>query len=323
MYIGHGLLGFALGGLLSRRLTATRSRALSLAFLAGGFGMVPDVDLAYTLYVVVQVGPQNLFPTTEHVWAQAGSWAVHRALTHSLVVGLLGAGFVCLLGAVRAGTDRTRQALSGIGLLVVVGLLYAIVLSSHERLGAVTITLYLLACSGLTVAGLRRAVPSRLIALAAAVGLLSHPFGDFFMGSPPTLLYPLSSVGPESKLALASDPTVNLVLLFSLEVVLAWAAIWTYLSLRGRRLGEFVTSRAVLGTGFAVAALYIQPPTLDLAYHFALGAIGTGLVIGAVPSLATSDGIDRETALRGLGTSLATVTFALGGYLVGYVLLTP
>ncbi|WP_267639763.1 metal-dependent hydrolase [Haloarchaeobius amylolyticus] len=321
MYIGHGLLAFALGGALGRHLDLSRSRALALAFVAGAFGMVPDVDLAYTVYVVVKAGPQNVFPTTEYVWAEAGSWAVHRKLTHSLVVGALGVAVVGSLAA--ALRDDAHPALAFGGLGATLAALFAVVLSSHELIGLMTLSLYVLAAAGITVWAVRRDLATRLVAAAAAVGLLSHPFGDVFMGTPPSFLYPLSAIGPAEKLAIAPDPTVNLVSLFALEVGLAWAAIWTAMGLTERRLLSYVTPRAVLGGGFAAAALVIPPPTLDLAYHFALGTIGVGVAVGAMPSLVVARGYDRETVLQGLGTSLATVTFAITGYLVAYVVLTP
>ncbi|WP_435364057.1 metal-dependent hydrolase [Haloarchaeobius sp. DYHT-AS-18] len=321
MYIGHGLLAFALGGALGMRLDTSRSRALALAFVAGAFGMVPDVDLAYTVYVVLKAGPQNVFPTTEFVWAEAGSWAVHRKLTHSLVVGVLGVGVVASLAAALRDDWHPGVAFGGLG--ATLAALFAIVLSSHELIGLMTLSLYVLAAAGLTFAAVRRGLPTRLVAAAAAIGLLSHPFGDVFMGSPPAFLYPLAAVGPTEKLALSPDPTVNLVTLFALEVGLAWAAIWTAMQLTERRLRSYVTARAVLGASFAMAALVIQPPTLDIAYHFALGTIGLGVAVGAMPSLVVARGYDRETVLQGLGTSLATVTFAITGYLLAYVALTP
>ncbi|WP_439026600.1 metal-dependent hydrolase [Haloarchaeobius sp. DT45] len=321
MYIGHGLLGFALGGILGLRLGTSRSRALTMALLAGAFGMVPDVDLAYTVYVVVKAGPQNVFPTTEYVWAEAGSWAVHRKLTHSLVVGCLGVAVVSCIAA--GARDDVHPAIAFGGLGAALTALFGIVLSSHELIGLLTLSLYVLASVGLTLWAVRRELPTPLVGAAAAIGLLTHPFGDVFMGTPPAFLYPLATVGPAEKIALAPDPTVNLVTLFALEVVLAWAAIWTAMELTSRRLRSYVTARSVLGAGFAASALVIPPPTLDLAYHFALGTIGLGVAVGVMPSLVVTGGYDRETVLQGLGTSLATVTFAITGYLVAYVVLTP
>ncbi|WP_256301175.1 metal-dependent hydrolase [Haloarchaeobius salinus] len=317
MYVGHGLLAFALGGLLGSYVGATKRESLVLAAVAGGFGMVPDIDTVYTLYVALNARPENLFPVTESLWGHTDSWKIHRKLTHSLVVGVLGTLYVGLLGYVSEATSEPSRLLA---LSVPTVGLFAVGYLTHDRLGLGLLVLYLV---GLTVVGslaFSQGVPPVLNGAAAAIGLLTHPFGDFFMGIPPTLLYPLTDAGPSSKLAVAADPTVNLVSLFLIEVLLAWFALWTICHVHDRRVAEFVSPLAALGVLFAATVPYIEPPTLQYAYRFAGGVILLGLAVGLLLRQLTVRSSRWEQRMTGLSTALATVSVALLAWLGGYVL---
>lgn len=324
MYVGHALLAFALGVLAGDRLGVGRSRVIAIGLLAGGFAVLPDVDTAHTVFAVVEAGPRNLFPTPEHVWT-AEAWQVHRALTHSLIVGAVASVGVGLFGAGlrrRDGTplgDAVTLALAAAAF----GAVLAVGVRTDGLAGAATAGLYVLGAVALATWAIRRDVPPRWIGGAAAIGLLTHPFGDLFMGRPPAFLYPLSSTPPIPKLAVAADPTVNLVALFGLELVLAWAALWTLSTHRVWRLRDAVEHRAVLALGFAGAALVIQPPTLQVAYHFAAGTIAAGLVIGVVPGVVRGRGSPyRHRVYRtGVVTGLAAVSLAVTAYLLAYLAL--
>src|SRR6056297_1986212 len=88
MFIGHGLLAFALVALVGRRWGLTRDRTLSLAVLAGGFATLPDVDMVYAP-VGLLGGASGAFTAAEAFW-QTGN-VVHRVITHSLVIGVVAA----------------------------------------------------------------------------------------------------------------------------------------------------------------------------------------------------------------------------------------
>lgn len=327
MYVGHGLLGVALGGAIARALGLDRGRSLALALAAGAFAIVPDVDMARTVIAVISAGPEAVFPTTEHVWTK--SWIVHRSLTHSLISAGLAATMVTAASALLGGrTARSFPVRVGLGVLTLgpLAALFLIARGSDALLGVMIIALY--AALALLVAGyaIRRGVPPGQVGIAAVLGLGSHPFGDVWMGTPPTFLYPVLTTPPIDTVRFAADPTINLITLFAIEVTLGWAALAVIADLSGYSLGDHLHPQAALGVGFAAALPMIPPPTLEVAYQFALGTIATGLVLGIAPA-AWPD----RLALRRMGTrrrnsrfsvvvtALAGATAALLGYLVAYV----
>lgn len=333
MYVGHGLLGIALGGTLARAIGLDRSRALAVALLTGAFAVVPDVDMARTAYAVATAGPGAVFPTTEHVWTK--SWVVHRSLTHSLVSAALAVAMaVGVATLVRDQSGRSRPVQLGIAGLTVGALLALgwIARASDALLGVGIMVLY----SGavLLVAGYaaRRSVTPRHVGLAALVGLGSHPFGDVWMGTPPSFLYPVVTTPPIDTVVFAADPTINLLLLFGIEIALGWAALAVITDLAGHTLWPHLDPQAALGVGFAGAMPFIPPPTLEVAYQFALGTIATGLVLGVAPAawpdrLSLRDGgpsvPPRDRRLAVLVTALAGATASLVGYLVAYLVVGP
>ena len=326
--MGHSLMAFVLGALLARRAGVRPAHVLPVGLLAGGFALLPDVDTAYTVYAVLEAGPENLFPTPQYVWT-AEAWRVHRALTHSLLIGAIasvGAGSLGLALARSRDANRTDAValLAGGSGVAAFGAILAVGSTTDGAAGLTTAGLYVVGAVALTGLAVRRGIHARWLGIAAAVGLLTHPFGDLFMGRPPAFLYPLTATPPVGKIAVAPDPTVNLLALFGLELALAWAATWTVASHRDWSIAGAVEPQAVLAGGFAAAALVIQPPTLQVAYHFALGTLATGVVLGVVPGVvrgrasATPSRLGHRT---GAVTGLAAVSLAAFAYLLAYLTL--
>lgn len=332
MYVGHSLLAFTLGALMTRAIGADRSRALLVGGAAAGFALVPDVDSAYTIFAVIKAGPTNVFPTTKYVWT-AEAWIVHRSLTHSLLIGTAATVAVWLYGAVRTrrrwtATRPTRGTPAAVVLVGILGILIGIGFATDGSLGIATTALYLVVALVIAELAIRRGATPIQTGSAAAVGLLTHPFGDVFMGRPPAFLYPLWTAPPIEKVTVATDPTVNLVALFGIELFLAWSALWVATQLTGRSLTVHLETRAALALVFAGAAFVIRPPTLDVAYHFALGTLATGVVLGVAPdivgsSIETRSNAGWESYLTGVTTGLAAVSLAVVSYLVVYLVLSP
>lgn len=318
MYVGHALLGFVLAAWVARWLGVARDRALLVGLVGGAFAVVPDLDAARTVIAVIEAGPSNVFPTTEHVWTE--SWVVHRSLTHSLLT----AAVAVALAVALADARRRRREGSVVGppALVAAGagaLLLGTGALADGAVGAGTMAVYVAGLVAASALAARWRLAPRLVGVAAAVALVSHPFGDVFMGRPPAFLYPLVERASLETVVVASDPTVNLVALFGIELGLAWLVAWTWASCRGVRLRDRVDRTAALGAGFAASALVIRPPTLDVAYHWALGTLATGAVVGFGPRVATTRS-RRAAVVRGEATALAAVTAAVASYLVAYVL---
>lgn len=307
MFVGHGMLAFALVAGAAAFRGVDRDRAIALGAVAGVFATVPDVDILYALAGVLQVGLVGVWSTVDAFWATGN--VVHRAVTHSLVLGAPAA-----VGFALATTRRGRPVA-----LAVLSALVAWVLLAGGALAALVATVAFAAGTGVAVyAGTRLDFGPRAILVAAATGLLSHPFGDLFTGEPPALLYPLDATLVAETVALHPDPTLHLLAAFGVELATIWLAVAVFVRLRGGQLFPHVDRRATVGTGYAAAAVVIPAPTLSVSYHFvfsvlAVGAVG--LLAGRRPWAVEDD------RLRAGLTGLTAVTLAWAAYGLAYVTL--
>jgi hypothetical protein len=321
MFVGHGLLAFALVAALARARGWSTERALSLGLLAGAFGLAPDVDILYA--------PVGLLGASGPLDAAAGFWMagneVHRAVTHSLVVAAVAS---LAAGAWATGTRRGR-----LGATLVVGGLVTVAFLVSGVLGAVV-----LAAFGVAMLGLARVGRVRLrhapvaVAAAAAAGTLTHPFGDLFTGEPPALTYPFDVTLLTERVALSPDPTLHLLGALFVELGTAWLAALVLVWLRDDALPTWpapgalaarIDRRAGLGLGYAGAAALVPAPTLDVSYHFVFPLLGVGLLVTAASAIReVRTAPDRwHGAERAALSGLAAVTLAAVAYTVGYLLL--
>lgn len=310
--VGHALLAFALAALVAQRFWSTE-RALAFGVVAGVFATIPDVDMAYAIIGLAQAGFGGVWQMTAAFWGS--SHLVHRAVTHSLVVAAIaGPGFVL-------ATGNRRRKLLATGLL---GTLVWISLAESGVLGAGVMLVFVIAGTlAALVADSRTDFGPRELLLAAVFGLATHPFGDVFTGSPPQFFYPLDVTLLHSRIDLFSDPTLNLLAIFGLELLTAWFAVAVYFHLRDGRvreqLREHVQPRAALGVGYALAALVIPAPTLAVSYQFVFSVLAVGAV-GVAPR------IHPERPFRPVRdptawvcTGMAAVTLAVVAYAVTYL----
>lgn len=350
MFIGHGLLAFALVVLVGQRAGWTRDQTLSVAVLAGAFATLPDVDMVYAP-VGLLGGASGVFTAAEAFW-QTGN-VVHRVITHSLVVGVVSAVAFSLWTAARdwetAGFSQQwtgRQRVQALTALVVLGSLVAAATVVTGGLAGVIMALFVTAGLAVTTLAALRGVTALPMLGMALVGLLSHPFGDLLTGSPPALLYPFDVALIPARVALSPDPTLHLVGAFVVELSTFWLAAYAYTSLHEESVRTYVSPRAAVGLGYAAAALLIPAPTLAASSQFVFSI----LIVGFVGSV----GLDREvlrqgrdllrtneTPVRNRGyrtlfprtrpvtladvptafcTGLAAVTLAVTGYTVAYLL---
>ncbi|WP_254840874.1 metal-dependent hydrolase [Natronomonas marina] len=308
MFVGHGLVAFAIVAGLAALAGWDRERALAVGLLAGAFGLSPDVDILYA--PVGLVGVDGLLEAEAAFWA-AGN-VVHRAVTHSLVVGALGAVGAALWAA-RTKATRALAVTVGTG-LVAVG-------ATDGALSAVVMAAFVVVVFGVASAGTRWGIDAPHVGAAAVVGLLAHPFGDLFTGAPPELLYPFDVTLVAERLLLHPDPTMHLLGAFGLEIATMWAAALVYLHVTDRRLTDHVRPHATLGVGFAGAVLLLPPPSLEAPYRFVFGALGVGMVsgVGVHPRnwwrLLTPDADRRPLTPLGVAlTGLAALSAALLAY---------
>lgn len=303
MFLGHAAVAFAAVGLGSRLLGTSRERAMLLAVVGAAAAVLPDLDVVYALTGLAGAGSWNPVAVAEGFWA--ASTVVHRSVTHSLVLAVPTAVGIALV----ATGDRRRYL--GLGLLAFVGL------GGSLGMGPATwvaVSGFILGAAALGFAAARLRVGPKAIGLAAAVGLVTHPFGDLFTGQPPLLLYPVDVQVFAGRLTLAADPTLHLLGAFFIELAAIWLGVYAFFRLQDRAIAPHISPRAVLGGGYALAALVMPAPTLDVSYHFVFSVTAVGIV-GAIPRRGRTGYATRAV------TALAAVTLGGLAYAVSYLLL--
>ncbi|MBP1987781.1 metal-dependent hydrolase [Halolamina salifodinae] len=312
MFVGHAMLAFALvGG--GAALLRDREAGLKLGLVAAAFATVPDVDMVYAL-VGLASATGGVMGTVSSFWA--ASTAVHRTITHSLVVAPVAAA---LAAAWLHGRQTDARGWLAVAALLGAGLgVVATVVSG--ALGGVVMAVFIVAAVAVA-EGADRYAPadSRATFAVALVGLVSHPFGDLATGEPPAFLYPFSAPLVTERVALSADPTLHLLGAFGVELVAIWAGLLVAVYLLERSVRAAIDLRAVVGVGYALAALAIPAPTLEFSYPFVLSVLAVGMV-GAVPRFRLLDArIERPGAVGAALTGLAAVTVAGIAYAAAYV----
>lgn len=312
MFIGHAMVAFAIAAAVAARCGLPRDRALALGIAAGAFATVPDVDMSYAVFGLLQSSVTGVFDAANAFWAT--STLVHRVVTHSLVVGAIAASGVFLWSRADAGARWAYPAAA-----VVFASLVAAAFVETGLLGAAVMVAFVVAALAVTIALSRRASLSpRALFLTALVGFLSHPFGDLFTGSAPHLFYPLDVTILAGRVTLHPDPTMHLLGAFFIELATIWLALYVYLSLDGRSLNSYLNRRATLGGGYAAAAVLLPAPTLDTSYHFVFSVLALG-VVGVRPRRPTNWVLTEVHVLDATVTGLAAITLAVVGYGVAYL----
>lgn len=334
MFVGHGMVAFALLVAVGRHAGWHRERTLRLAVLAAVFATLPDVDIAYALVGLLEAH-SGVLDAASTFW-QTGN-VVHRVLTHSLVV----APVVALAAGLWSfGNAEGKRSYARLGQGVAIALLAGLVLVTTALSGGLAgliMTLFALGALAIAHRAGHYGVGPAAIGGVALVALLSHPFGDVFTGEPPAMLYPLDVTLLSERVILHPDPTLHLLGAFFLELGAIWLAVAAYHELQGRRLRDSVAPRATVGLGYAAVALSVPAPTLDSSYQFVFTTLAVG-VVGPLQltirrrsgsETAAADGGSVATAsspfglsdpLTAIVTGLTAVTLAGVGYTLVYLL---
>jgi membrane-bound metal-dependent hydrolase YbcI (DUF457 family) len=315
MFVGHGLVAFALVAGLASLAGWEAERALAVGALAGAFGLAPDVDILYA--PVGLLGASGLLEAETAFWT-AGN-VVHRTVTHSVLVGAV-AAVAAGLWAARARGSRLLAAGLGTGLIAVAAL--------DGALPAAIMAAFAATAFALATVGGRYGVDARPASGAAFVGFVSHPFGDLFTGAPPDLLYPLDVTLVAERVVLHPDPTMHLLAAFALELLTIWAAALVYLHVTDRRVADHVSPHAMGGLAFAGAVVFLPPPSLETPYRFVAAALGVGTIsgigVGVDPRRWRGRVVDdadrpRLPTLDAAMTALVAVSTALVAYAAVYL----
>jgi membrane-bound metal-dependent hydrolase YbcI (DUF457 family) len=298
VFVGHGLLAFAVVAVLGERLAWDRRATLSVALLAAGFGTLPDVDVVYAPVGFVLAG--EFATPVESFWA-AGN-RVHRGVTHSLVVAVPTAAGAGLLA-------RREPVARAAGLSLLTGVVAVATLVSGALAFAVTLV-FVAAAVGFVAGARRYDVPARQVAGAALLGLFTHPFGDVFTGSPPAFLYPFDAVLLAERVTLSGDLTLHLLGAFWVELAVVWLAMAAYLRLTDRSVAARVERPAALGVAYGGAALVLPTPTLEVSYPFVYSVLGVGL-LGAVSTRPPARPPWNAAVTALTAVSLASLSYAV------------
>jgi hypothetical protein len=284
VFVGHALLSFALVALVARARGWSRERSLSVGVVAGVFAAIPDVDMAYALLGVAGIGLADALTLARAFWATGN--VVHRAVTHSLVLAVPTALAIALwvAGRRRGGGTHGGRLLPTTALLLAGAVALVAGVESGPLGAAVTVLFCGLAVLIAEQIARRTDLPAAAVGLAAAGGLLSHPFGDLFTGQPPAMLYPVDATLVAERVTLHPDPTLHLLAAFGLELATVWVALVVWARLGGHSLRDVVSPWAGVGTGYALVVFLLPPPTLSVSYHFvfsvlAIGAVGIAPVV--------------------------------------------
>lgn len=304
MIAGHFLLAFSLVAAAAIALGYEKEKALYLALFAGGFAIIPDIDMIYGvkgLAVALESGLTG-FPGT--FWDVSNR--VHRGLSHSLVTGLVAtAGFTAYFI-----WSKVSTASAVTGLLVLSAFIF------EDFIGAVVMLLFSLAGLKLT-ANAQSHMESREFFSVAGLGLLSHPFGDFFTGTPPELFFPLTDAVSETRIVLNQDPVLNLLSIFGLELSLGLSALMLGLYLKEIPVKEKISPLVALGGLYGFVFYFIPAPTLAASYSFVFSILGFGAV---VPAFQRDNLVKDIDALLTLGLNyILTITVALSTYAAIYL----
>ncbi len=302
MFVGHGVLAFALTASAAAYCGWDDERALAIGAIAGLFATLPDVDVLYALTGVANAEISG----TESFWAVTNE--LHRGATHSLVVGSLAAvGFA----AWRRREDRWLSAVA----VVLLGAIVVLGIRIGPAVGAV-LAAFVVAGLWIVAAAASLRLGSRAVLATATVGLVTHPFGDLLTGSAPALLFPVGSLSL-TRVSLHPDPTVHLLGAVLVELTIVWTALFVVVWLGSEtRIRDQVRPRALLGVGYAAAVLVVPTPTLETAAPFVLSVLG----VGAITTLPRAT---RPRLIATAATGLTTITLAVFGYASAYAVLSP
>ena len=302
MFVGHGVLAFALTASAAAYYGWDDERALAIGAIAGLFATLPDVDVLYALTGVLNAEISG----TESFWTVTNE--LHRGVTHSLVIGSLAAvGFA----AWRRREDRRLGAVA----VVLLGAIVVLGIRIGPGVGAV-LAAFVVAGLWIVAAAASLRLGSRAVLATAAVGLVTHPFGDLLTGSAPSLLFPVGLLSL-TRVSLHPDPTVHLLGAVLVELTVVWTALFVAVRLGSEtRIRDQVRPRALLGVGYAVAVLVVPTPTLETAAPFVMSVLG----VGAITTLPRAT---RPRLIATAATGLTAITLALFGYAGAYAILSP
>lgn len=291
MIVGHAFLAFIISALAGFYWGKEPKQCILIGFFGLLFALLPDVDILFAWKEVLVILKSGVFGFVEAFWDASRNF--HRGISHSLVTLLLAQ--VSFL-AYRKFEQRSLLAFTPISLTVfgylLSGIPAAAVLGVFSLLGA------------FVTHHSREFLSLPEFALASGAGLLTHPFGDIFTGTPPDFFFPLDFPVIGSRVVLNADPVLNLFSVFFIELSTVFAAFAVFTFLRRESLVSMLHPASLLGLGYAPLYFLIPDPTLSNSYRFVFSSVGLGLLSVLVIQAWERETLEMEKTVR-LGFNLA------------------
>lgn len=321
MFLGHAFAALAIGVAVARLAGGDDATALSLGVVAAAAAILPDLDLLVGAgtYLVQTIGPGG--SSWEGLWGTSN--AIHRGLSHTLLGGV---GIATVLAGTAMGRrhgreDRPRIALAALTVALAVGL--GVIWIARKVGGTSELLALAIVLAGAVVLGAvvapRMEIGGIAIAGAALLGVLSHPFGDVFMSTPPRVFYPLYVPFLTESVRLASDPTLNLLAISFVELGTIWAGVLALANATRTPIRPLLSPWAGLGLAYPLLMVFLPRPTMTDAHWLGFTLVPFGLVglLGFLGVFGRS--WRRSTSVASAaGTALGTVTVAALAYLLAY-----
>lgn len=313
MIVGHAMVGFVVSVMIARKLSMSRDQQLAVGLTAMAFAVLPDFDLIVGVIGVVESGLQGISQTQQEFWTDGLKY--HRGLTHSILFGLVSATIFSLISY----GDRNR--LLGLALAIVVLLISAV---SLGVLQSIVVFSYIISGIVITLIVRKYNDMRNIVVISSFTGVITHPFGDVFTGTSPQLLSPLSiNVLPDIVLV-SQEPTLHLLFVFILELSTVWAFVYTYLKINEESVWTYIPVYTMVGVLYGFTSMIIQPPTLEVSYHFVFSIIALGfsvMMVEAYLHAYKKQNFNLKQIQSLLISGLGVVTVSLISYLIGYIIL--
>jgi len=301
MFAGHFFIAFLIVSLFAYWKGIDKEQCLVLGVFAGGFAVLPDLDIVYALK-----GLSSIFlpvSVLDSFWS--ASKVIHRGISHSLVTGFIAASLFAL------GYEKNSY-IGNIFSIIFLGV-FAFFLDGW--IGAGVLVLYGAVGGVLSTYAENYLSRKRLFAVALT-GLMSHPFGDLFTGTPPDFLYPLNIEIISSRLVLFSDPVINIVSLLIFEVALILSGITFIAYLKDFDVTKFFNLAPLVGVLYGSVFWLIPLPSLSEAYKFVFSILLYSLTVPIIDYII----FERENRyLQIVLTGLLTVLVSAFAYLIVYL----
>lgn len=317
MFLGHAFAAVALGVLFARLAGRDDATALSLGLVAGASAILPDLDLVVGAISYIPLSIGQMGASWEGLWGTSN--AIHRGLSHTLLGGAGIAAVVTGVATSRANrrTEFTATSIAGLAVVGVaavgLGAVAWITGGIRELLGIGVVLAGAMALGAIVAA--RTSIRGSFLFSGATIGLLSHPFSDVFMATPPQIFYPLEVPFLAKSVRLATDSTLNLLAVSFVELGAVWVGVIAFASANRTPIRRLVSPWAALGVLYPLVMAFLPRPTMADAHWLGFTLVPFGLV-GVLGVLGQHR--RREAVARAGVTALVTVTIAALAYLFAY-----